>query len=180
MPLEVLARKLDVSKALIYAYFPTQYDLVNGLLHKYMPGLIRSLLVEIQKNEQVYPVAKNSALIYFDHVAEFGPLLHILMSDFYAVGHIDRDMLELQGRVFGKLARIVQRSFSLDATQSLATVRLFAALVEEAGTLSFRGAHDRKMCWDICVQLIEGGLDGMQTLQKPMTNQNDARRGAVT
>ena len=167
VPLEALARKLGVSKALIYAYYPTQYDLVNGLLRHYMPDLARFQLAELELGGDIYKIAEQSALAYFEHVADIGPLLHILLSDFYAISQVDPGILTLQGQVFGRLARVVRASFGFDAVQSLATVRLLAALVEEAGTLSFRGFYARDMCREICLQLVAGGLDGVQTLKSP-------------
>src|SRR6185436_12276203 len=39
LPLERLARRAKVSKALIYAYFPTQHDLFNALLARELDAL---------------------------------------------------------------------------------------------------------------------------------------------
>jgi AcrR family transcriptional regulator len=160
--LEALAKTLDVSKALIYAYFPTQLQLVNGLLHEYYPGVAKAQLELLRGHGEVLATAQLCAAAYFDHVAEFGPLLHILTSDLYAAGKIDDDILVLQRRVAVGLADAIRRTTSLDPKRGLASVRLIISLVEEAGTLAFRGAHDTALCRGLCLDMVAGALAQLQ------------------
>src|SRR5688500_13577756 len=40
LPVEEIARQVGASKALVYAYFPTQYDLFNALLVREIDSLL--------------------------------------------------------------------------------------------------------------------------------------------
>jgi AcrR family transcriptional regulator len=174
--LEALAKKLDVSKALIYAYFPTQLHLVNGLLHEYYPSMAEAQLKVLRDQDDLLATAQLCAATYFDHVAQVGPLLHILTSDLYATGKIDDDILALQRRVAVGLADAIRRTTSLDPKRGLASVRLIISLVEEAGTLAFRGAHETALCRSLCLDLVAGGLEELQAQARP---RNAAKRTAA-
>jgi len=165
--LEALAKKLGVSKALIYAYFPTQLHLVNGLLHEHYPGVARAQLDVLRDENDLAAIAEQCAAAYFDHIVRVGPLLQILLSDLYAAGKVDADILTLQRRVAVGLADAVRRTTSLDPKQGLAAVRLLISIVEEAGTLAFRGAYDAAVCRSLCLELVAGGLAELQVQFRP-------------
>src|SRR6185369_868397 len=69
LPLERLARRAKVSKALVYAYFPTQHDLFNALLKREIEMLFAAGLDEASRIDKLEDAAVACAMIYFEHVA---------------------------------------------------------------------------------------------------------------
>jgi AcrR family transcriptional regulator len=161
LPLETLARRSEISKALIYAYFPTQIDIVNDLIRRHLPQVVDGQFAALASTPDFEGQARACARAYFAHLAAHGPLLHILLSDLYARGQVDAELLRLRARAFGALARVVRGRLGLDARESLAAVRLFAALIEEAGSIAFRTPSAAPLCERVCLELVVGGLDGL-------------------
>jgi len=164
LPLEALAQQIGASKALIYKYFPTQQALANALVREHLPPLLNRELAEFAADGELIEIAERCATAYFDQVADHGPLLHILMSDLFAVGCIDKDLLDRQARVFGRLARRLRADLGFRARESLGAVRLLTALVEEAGTQAYRRPALRATCLDAALRAVEGGLAGLREL----------------
>jgi AcrR family transcriptional regulator len=162
LSLDLLAKRVGVSKALIYTYLPTQHVLAAALVRRYLPQAADAELRALAGALDFSAAAGACAEAYFHHVARIGPLLHILMSDLFCRGHLEPDMLELRARVFGRLARRVRQAIGLNARRSLAVVRMFAALVEEAGTLAYRGQAAEPVARRLCLELVAGGLAELQ------------------
>src|SRR5262245_12903715 len=80
---EAVAREAGVSKALIYAYFPTQGALCNGLLERALTPLAARIAGLTGDFEAV---AVEAGLAYFDQIALEGSVLHLLLTDAYLDG----------------------------------------------------------------------------------------------
>src|SRR5687768_14140403 len=91
LPIEQLARAAGASKALIYAYYPTQYALFNALLGRELRSLEVAGLDTASRVDDLEQAAVLCAMMYFEHVARSGPLLHILMTDLYFASHIEKE-----------------------------------------------------------------------------------------
>ena len=144
-PLDRLARAAGVSKALIYAYFPTQYDLCNGLLDREFGALLAAGLEEAARLSPLEAAALACADIYFQHVATTGSLTHILLRDPYLTGHLDRRLARIRDRITLALARAARRELRLSAKENVAAISIITTIPEEAGRLVHAGEmdHDR-------------------------------------
>jgi AcrR family transcriptional regulator len=164
LPLEALSRALQVSKPLIYSYFPTQHDLVNALLARSLADLVDPLLdaAELPDLEQA---ARRCAEIYFEHVASEGPLLHVLFSDPYALGNLDPSVLRTRAALMRKLARRFRAVCGLPPEELLAALNLLIVLAEEAGVIAFRRVADRGLCKDLCREAVAGALGKLTSLR---------------
>ena len=87
LPIERLARTAGSSKALIYTYFPTQYQLFNALLERELGSLSTAGLITASQVGDLDQAAVLCGMLYFEHVARSGPLLQILTADLYMSGH---------------------------------------------------------------------------------------------
>src|SRR3974377_1585752 len=94
VPIEALAQAADASKALVYAYFPTQYELFNALLEREMRALALGGLETAARVNDLDQSILLCAMLYFEHVAQYGPLLHILITDLYMAGHVDPKVIQ--------------------------------------------------------------------------------------
>ena len=163
LPLERLARRAHVSKALIYAYFPTQHELFNILLKRELDELMAAGLDEASRLPRLEDAASSCAMIYFDHVARNGPLLHILLSDLYMDGQHDRATLWARDVVVRRLARLARRSLTLPAKEIIAAVNLVIAIPEEAGTLLYTQEANPVLVRDLCRTLVLSAIKGLRS-----------------
>ena len=106
LSIEALARAANASKALVYTYFATQYDLFNRLLQREIAGLAGAGVETAARLSDLEPAAILCGMLYFEYVAQRGPLLHILMTDLYLAEHIEPEATRV-GRAILTAARSI-------------------------------------------------------------------------
>lgn len=164
LPVEQLARAAGASKALIYAYFPTQYALFNALLDREIRGLALAGFDTASRVEDLDQAAVLCAMMYYDHVARSGPLLHILMNDLYMEGHIESRLLAMRDDLMKRLLKLATKSLPLPEPELYAAIEMIAAIPEEAGRLVFHRELDPTTARQICHGLI---LSSLKALRAP-------------
>ena len=169
LPTERLARGANVSKALIYAYYPTQYDLLNALLAREVDALSSGGLDVGSRGTVLEAVMLDCVMLYFDHVVRLGPLLHILLSDRYLAGRLDREAMRKRDRIVRRIVRLARRSLRLSVKEIVASVNLILAIPEEAGALAFHRELDIAVARDLCRTLSLSGLAGLKTCERAPT-----------
>jgi AcrR family transcriptional regulator len=166
LPVEQLARAAGASKALIYTYFPTQYALFNSLLDREMQTLAVAGFETASHVEDLEQAAVLCAMMYFEHAARSGPLLHILMTDLYMADHIEPHLLEARDALLQRLLRLGRSALPLTDQEILAAIEMVAAIPEEAGRLVFRQELDATTARQICRGLITSSLKALRAPDK--------------
>jgi AcrR family transcriptional regulator len=157
-PLERLGQEAGASKALIYAYFPTQHDLFNALLAHHFARLAVAGLEAASADSPLREAAQRCGEIYFDHIVEFGPIIHLILRDAFMVAHVDAPNRAFRDRVMLRLARSSRRAFGLTAKENVATINLVTAIPEQAGLLAWRGEMERERARELMLELIASSL----------------------
>lgn len=157
---EALSHRIGISKALVYAYFPTQQSLANRLLRDHLPPIAARLAQVL--DEEPADLAELCATAYFEHVATHGPLLHILLGDPFLAGDIDPDLRALYGTVMRRLAKALRRRRGISTRDALPALHILAAIPEEAGAMVFNGKLDRDLGRTLALEMTLGGLDGLR------------------
>ena len=165
LPLEDLAKRIGISKALIYRYYPTQVDLFDALLELLFQDLDLENLSRLSETGEVEMATIACAETYFDHVCQYGPALYILSSDLYFLARLDPVRLRDRARLMAKLARRLRVRFGLNARDSLAALRMFAAIAEEGGAMTFRDPNRRAIARRTLSELIQGAMKGLSQFQ---------------
>ena len=160
LPLSIaeLGRKAGVSKALFYAYFPDQHDLVDAILLEHFALLESAGLSAAGRKRDLSEAAIASSSIYFDHVAEYGPVLHVILRDPFVSSNLSREVRAFRDRVFGALARLGRRKLRLNAREAVAAASLILTIPEEAGRLAFDGEMKRERAKELCLDLVTSAL----------------------
>jgi AcrR family transcriptional regulator len=162
LPVEQLARAAGASKALIYTYFPTQYALFNALLDREVQSLALGGFDTASQVEDLEHAAVLCAIIYYDHVARSGPLLHILMTDLYMKDRIEPRLLDARDELMRRLLKLSETALPLDEQEIYAAIEMLAAIPEEAGRLVFHRELDPTTARQICHGLIVSGLKALR------------------
>lgn len=166
LPIEQLARAAGASKALIYTYFPTQYELFNALLDREMQSLALAGLDTASRVEDLDQAAMLCAMMYYENVARSGPVLHILMTDLYMKGHVEPRLLEQRNALMQRLLKLASGSLPLSEPEIYASIEMMAAIPEESGRLVFHGELDPTTARQICNGLIASSLKALRSPAK--------------
>jgi AcrR family transcriptional regulator len=158
LPIEQLARAAGTSKALIYAYYPTQYALFNALLDRELRSLALAGLDTASRVGDLEQAALLCAMLYFEHVARSGPLLHILMTDPRLAGELDEFVQ--------RLMQLAAKSLPLSEQELEAALEMVAAIPEESGRLVFHGEIDHASARQICHELIVSSLKALRAPER--------------
>jgi AcrR family transcriptional regulator len=155
-PPERLAQAIGVSKALVYAYFPTQHDLFNAVLARALGDLPE--LEAAASTTSLAAAAERCASLYFDHVAANGPLIHLILRDPYMAGHIDVASRTFRDRTIRRLARAARRELALTSKEIVAAINLILTIPEHAGSMAWRGEMEVGSARALCRQLVASSL----------------------
>jgi len=164
LSIEALAHAANSSKALVYTYFATQYDLFNRLLQREIADLAGAGIETAAGLSDLEPAAILCGMLYFEYVAQRGPLLHILMTDLYLAEHIDPDATRVGRAILRQLVRLARKTLKLSEKQILAAIEMIAAIPEEAGSLAFHKELDPPTARQLCHALM---LSSVRALRSP-------------
>jgi AcrR family transcriptional regulator len=162
LALEKLGRAALVSKALVYNYFPTQYDLYNAVLERELAALEAAGFDAASRDEVLREAVLKCMTIYFDHVATSGPLLHILWSDLYMLGHVVPTLASWREMRIQRLARLARSQLRLRGRESHAFIEMLITIPEEAGRLAFHGDIEPAIARDLCQAFTMSSLRGLE------------------
>lgn len=157
LPLETLSQRVGVSKALVYAYFPTQQDLANRILLGCLESLVDAVEAAFAARSP-RETARRCAEAYFDHVSRHGRLLHMLLSDPVAAGGTAAEVRSRYSRIMRRLSAGLRDGFGVPTRDCLAAVQIVAALAEDAGEQVFTGRLDRNLGRRLAMELTDGAL----------------------
>ena len=164
VPIEALAQAAEASKALVYAYFPTQYELFNALLEREMRALALGGLETAARVNDLDQSILLCAMLYFEHVAQYGPLLHILITDLYMAGQVEPKVIQQIKEMTLRLWRLAQKVLPLTAKEFEASLEMMTALPEEAGTLAYEKRMEPQAARELCHTLV---LSSLRALRSP-------------
>jgi AcrR family transcriptional regulator len=163
LPIERLAQAADTSKALIYTYFPTQYDIFNSLLQRELSALKIAGLDTASSVKNLEQSVLLCAMLYFEHVVQYGPLLHILTSDLFMSGRIVDELVQAGNTLIARFTTTAREALSLSKQEVLAAIEMIAVIPQNAGSLVFHKELDAAVARQICHTLVLSCLNTMRT-----------------
>jgi AcrR family transcriptional regulator len=161
LPLDVLAERLRISKALIYTYFSTQYDLGNALALQRLDALGLQDLDAAMALADWRAAATACVDIYYHETAKNGPLLHVLLSDPYLARRCAPELLARYRRIMGRLARRIRAITGLPSAEAVSALTIIVAIAEEAGTLANSGRLDVEFAREIARSMTIGAIENL-------------------
>lgn len=172
--MERFATDAGVSKALVYSYFATPYDLYNALLERELAGLLQGGLATASRVADLDQAAMLCVMFYFEYVCRSGPLLHILLSDRYMVGHAAPRALQMRDALRRRLTRLAGRTLTLSRREILAAIEMIIAIPEEAGRLVFHREIETAVARQTCQSLVMSALRALRAPDRVLTREQIA------
>jgi len=157
--LDILAERIGISKALIYSYFTTQYDLGNALLRQRLDALDEQGLQSAIDVPDWREAAIACSDIYHNETAANGPLLHILLSDLFLSRNLAPELLARYRKIMARLARRLRAITKLSAAETISALMVTTAIAEEAGTLTNSDRVPPHVALDIARAMTIGAVE---------------------
>lgn len=159
---ERLAREAGVSKASVYGYFPEPQALVNAVLARQFDDLAGAGLPAAVQGPDLSAAALAAADLYFRHVAERGPVAHVILRDVTMARRVRPDLAAFRDRIAGRLIRLARRELDLPAAELVGAFNLMVTIPEEAGRLVWQGDLTFEAGVELCRRLVAAGLAGLK------------------
>ena len=165
--MERLGRDVGISKGLVYNYFATRDVLLAALLQRAQQELRDRGMASALQARSYADLIRQTTRLYLEQTRDRGALIAALLSDpsvarlMEEKGRADRDATV---RFF---VRATRREFDLPLPLAIIAVDMLAALTDRAGQLVSQGLVDVDAATEICVELITGGLAGLNPVRDP-------------
>lgn len=166
LPIERLARTAGSSKALIYTYFPTQYDLFNALLERELASLSTAGLSTASQVGDLEQAMVLCGMLYFEHVARSGPLVEILTADLYMSGHENKRLVGECDALRERLARLAHTTLKLPLLEAHAAIEMMIAIPLESASLVFSGKTPPEVGRQMCHSLLLSSLEALRSPER--------------
>ena len=159
--MERLARDVGISKGLVYNYFPTRDALLAALLGREQSELRERGMARALQASSFSDLVRQATLIYLEQTRDRGALTAALLSDPSVASLMEEDGRIDRERTILFCVRACRREFDLPLPVAIAAVDMLMAVTGQAGKLVAEGQMDVGPATEMCVELIIGGLSGL-------------------
>jgi AcrR family transcriptional regulator len=166
LPIERLAREAGSSKALVYTYFPTQYQLCNALIEREWQTLASVGLITASQVTDLEQAVTLCGMLYFEHVSRTGPLLQILTADLYMASHLDERHEQECAALRKRLTRLLHNALELPLKEADAAVEMMTAIPAESGSLVHAKRLDAQLGRELCRTLLSSSLRALRSPER--------------
>jgi AcrR family transcriptional regulator len=150
------------SRALVYAYFPDQFRLLDAVLNRHVVKLTEDGLLEAAGFGALIPRAQATAKLYLRHVTKAGFALEIVLREPAVARQLNGEATGFRARLYRRLARQARNELRMPASEALALVQLLAVIPEEAGKMVTTGALTMDEALALCDRLIQSSVDALR------------------
>ena len=159
--MERLARDVGISKGLVYNYFPDRNALLTALLSREQAELRDRGMAEALKAESYVDLIRQTTRLYLEQTRDRGALIAALLSDPSVAKLMEEESRADRDRTVRYFVRATRKAYDLPLPLAIAAVELFSAVTDRAGKLVAEGLVDVEAATELCVELITGGLAGL-------------------
>jgi hypothetical protein len=102
-------------------------------------------------------------MLYFEHVVQYGPLLHILTAYLFMNGRIVDELVQAGNTLIARFTTTAQETLSLSKQEVLAAIEMIAVIPQSAGSLVFHKELDAAVARQICHTLVSSCVNTLRT-----------------
>jgi len=159
--MERLARDVGISKGLVYNYFTDRDALLKALLSREQAELRDRGMAKALKAESYVDLIRQTTRLYLEQTRDRGALIAALLSDPSVAKLMEEESRADRDRTARYFVRATRRAYDLPLPLAIAAVELLSAVTDRAGKLVAEGLVDVDAATELCVELITGGLAGL-------------------
>ena len=154
---EEIARRAEVSKGLVYAYFDGRDALLGEVLQREQALLRERGMAAALQAASFAQLIEGTTRLWLEHARDRGALIATLTA-FQGAGATDE-----RDRTLRFFVRAVRREYGLGLAPAITAVDLLMALTDQAGRRVAAGQDTVEAATLACVALITGGLGRLST-----------------
>lgn len=162
LSMSAIGERIGASRALVYAHFSGQGDLIQAILVEHLGLLETTGLENAARTGDVVERGTRTAALYLQHIAEHGPVIHVILRDAPHGVTLSRPVTAPRNRTLRALAGAARKQLRLSSAEAIVLVELLIAIPEELGRL----VHAKELALEdalpICQRLIRSGIEAMR------------------
>lgn len=169
--MEKVGKAANISKSLVYSYFPSIPELLKALLQRELRSLRRKQIRATENANSFEQMVRGITHEYLTHIEERGLIIYRLQAD---PSISEAEGLSRYGRDVSVqyLAEVVHRVFGIPMEMAIPATDISFGLPDAAGAYLDREKADRQAIEDITVAMIIGCIktlkDNYETHFKPL------------
>ncbi|TQV84023.1 TetR/AcrR family transcriptional regulator [Exilibacterium tricleocarpae] len=171
LSMERLGRAADISKSLVYAYYPSMQELLQSLLRREYKHLRELQTAAAESAETFEQLVRRITHTYLTYIEKRGLILDRLAAEPSVADHGDPTEYGRETAV-KYVAQILSDNFSIDLELAMPAVDISFGMPAAAGHYLTRHDVSRQTIEDITVAMIIGSIEGLrqkyQTSLKPL------------
>lgn len=151
LSMQAIGAEAGVSRALVYAYFPDQYRLIDAVLARHIAALTAAGIESITASGSTAERLVAAADLYLRHAVDRGTALEYVLREPGVVRYLDGSAAAFRTRLLRRLSGALHRDLHLSANEAI----VFAQLLEVIPGESARLVRGSQMTLDEAVELNE-------------------------
>lgn len=159
--MERVARDVGISKGLVYNYYPTRDALLTALLSREQAELRDRGMASALEAASYTDLIRQTTRLYLEQTRDRGALVAALLSDPSVAKLMEEESRADRERMVRYFVRATRKAYDLPLPLAIAVVEMLSALTDRAGKLVAEGLVDVDAATEMCVELITGGLAGL-------------------
>ncbi|QNA86327.1 TetR family transcriptional regulator [Sphingomonas sp. So64.6b] len=138
--MKTIGETAGASRALVYAYFPDQYRLLEAVLDRHIAALRAAGIESAATDGAILDRCIECADIYLRHIAANGMAIEVVLREASVARQLGGAASAFRAKIYRLLARAIAAELRMGAKEALTLVQLLAVIPGDAGRLVVEGA----------------------------------------
>lgn len=156
--LQELADELSISRALVYAYFPDRFRLIDAVLARHVALLEEAGLSIAATSGPLEQRAQACARIILRHSVNHGATIELVMRDRDVVRHLDGTALRQLRRWLSAVGKRAAGELRMRRGEAMAFVELLSVIPLQAARRIVADGIQQDIAEDVCARLIRSSI----------------------
>ncbi|WP_294443616.1 TetR/AcrR family transcriptional regulator [uncultured Sphingomonas sp.] len=150
------------SRALVYAYFDDQFQLLDALLNRHVELLCAAGLEAAAGRGTLTQCCVAAGEIYLRHIAEHGMALEIVLREKPVARQLSGRARPFRAAILRRLATLAARELAMGANEALTLVQLLAVIPGDAGRLIYEGTLSLEDGLELNSRLVATSIEALR------------------
>lgn len=159
LSLQEVANELGISRALVYAYFPDRFRLLDAVLERHIDWLDAAGLARAAREGLLVERAVACARILLDHSVIHGQTVELVLREADVARQLDGSVQRYLRSVLRPLARRAMIELRMGPNEALALVELLSVIPLESGRRVASGTVDLETARAVTERLIRALIE---------------------
>lgn len=155
------------SRALVYAYFDDQFQLLDAVLDRHVELLCATGLETAVAQGTLTQRCVRAGEIYLRHVAAHGMALEIVLREKPVARQLSGRARPFRAAILRRLATMAARELAMGTNEALTLVQLLAVIPGDAGRLVYEGTLSLDDGLELNERLMAASIDSLRPASPP-------------